>query len=127
MEGRGVGGGARQNEHPAEEVIREARRRKVFRMAIAYPAAVFAALEGAASFFPVWGAPEWAFRALMGCAVLGFPLAMVLTWDYDITSRGIVRTPDEPSDADLPRPPRWRVGLFVAVMIALGWIFGSLR
>ena len=71
--------------------------------------------------------PDWAFRFVLGMSLLGFPLAMVLAWDYDITPRGIVRTPEDPPPEALPEPPVWRWVLGVVVAVAVGAALRSLR
>ena len=88
-------------------------------MATAYVAVAFAVLEGARVFLPALGAPEWAFRAVLGIVTLGFPLATVLAWDYDITARGIVRTPED-SEGPVQELPLWRWAVFVAFWILAG-------
>jgi len=105
-----------RDEHPAEEVLREVNRRRVGRVALGYVAVAYAVLEGAAAFLP---APGSAFRAVLGVVTLGFPLATVLAWDFDITSRGIVRTPDEP-DGPVETLPVRRWAFFVAFWVAVG-------
>jgi hypothetical protein len=109
------------NEHPAEAVLREINRRRVGRFAVAYVAVAYAVLEGAARFLPVLGAPDLAFRAVLGAVTMGFPFALVLAWDFDITPRGIVRTPDEP-DGSFEERPVWRWGLFVVVWLVTGLV-----
>ena len=92
-------------------------------MAVAYVAVAYAVLEVAGAVLPWWGAPEWWLRAVLGAAALGFPLATVLAWDFDITPAGIVRTADEedllhpPSTPPRPRRP-WL--LFVGFWVVLG-------
>ena len=108
-----------RDEHPAEEVLREVNRRRVGRVAVAYFAVAYAVLEGAAAFLPAQDAPGWAFRAVLGAVTMGFPLATVLAWDFDITSRGIVRTPDEP-DGPVETLPLRRWAFFVAFWILVG-------
>jgi hypothetical protein len=122
MEG-GVGGedghGVNREEHPAGAVLREVNRRRVGRVALAYLAVAYAVLEGAGAFLPGLGAPGWAFRAVLGGVTMGFPLATVLAWDFDITSRGIVRTPDEPQ-GPAEELPVWRWAAFVVFWIMVG-------
>ena len=47
-------------------------------------------------FFPAWGLPETALRFLIVAAILCFPIALVFSWTFDITTSGIVKT--EPAD-----------------------------
>lgn len=109
-----------RREHPAEGVIRELRRRRVGRVAGGYVAVAYAACEAAHAFLPLLGGPEWGFRAVLGAAALGFPLAAVLAWDFDITDAGIVRTGDDETSAPLPRRPKGPWLLFMAFWVTLG-------
>jgi hypothetical protein len=113
--------------HPAEEVVREANRRRLFRVAVAYPAAAFALLEVTGTLVQVGVLPHNAWRIVLGAAVLGFPVAMALTWDYDITPKGVVRTPEAPPPIPEPELPLWRWLLFVGGSIALGVTLRAIR
>jgi len=106
-------------EHPVGAVLREVNRRRVGRVAVAYLAAAYGILECAWAFLPGLGSPAWAFRAVLGAVALGFPLATVLAWDFDITPRGIERTSDESGPA-VEALPLWRWVLFLAFWIGLG-------
>ena len=47
-------------------------------------------------FFPAWGFPETALRFLIIATILCFPIALIFSWIFDITTSGIVKT--EPAD-----------------------------
>ncbi len=112
---------------PRETVLQEANRRRIFRVAGAYLAVAFAVLQGIYTLV-AWGSfPEWTFRACLGVALLGFPGAMVLAWDYDITPRGIVRTPEDPPDDPLPEPPLRRWAALILVSTTAGIALALLR
>ena len=64
--------------------VRELRRRKVIRASIAYGIVGAGVAEGATLFLPALGAPEWVPNAVAVLVVLGFPVAMVLSWAFDI-------------------------------------------
>jgi TolB-like protein len=70
----------------------ELRRRRVFRLAGLYVVGAWVVIQVADISFPAWGVPETAIRYLFVAAVAGFPVALVFSWFYDITSQGIVRT-----------------------------------
>jgi hypothetical protein len=61
----------------------------------AYLGLAFGAAEAALLLTPGLSGSEVAVRGALGALVLGFPVAVVLAWTYDITSDGVVRTPDE--------------------------------
>ena len=73
----------------------ELRRRKVYRVAITYVVAGWALAQGVAQVLPVFDVPIWVVRVLVLLIVLGFPTALVLSWFFDFTRYGIVRTPAE--------------------------------
>ena len=73
--------------------FRELQRRRVLRVAALYMAAAWALFQLADIFFPGWGLPEAALNYVLLAVGLGFPLALVFGWRFDITADGIVRTP----------------------------------
>jgi TolB-like protein/tetratricopeptide (TPR) repeat protein len=78
----------------AETFFAELKRRKVYSVAIAYVVAGWALAQGFAQVLPVFDIPNWVVRLLVVLIVLGFPLALTLSWFFDFTRYGIVRTPD---------------------------------
>ena len=78
----------------AETFFAELKRRKVYSVAIAYVVAGWALAQGIAQVLPVFDTPNWAVRLLVVLIVLGFPVALTLSWFFDFTRYGIVRTPD---------------------------------
>jgi len=72
----------------------ELKRRKVYKVAIGYAVGGWALAQGIAQVFPVFDVPNWAVRLIVLLIVLGFPVALSLSWFFDLTRYGIVRTPD---------------------------------
>lgn len=77
-----------------EKFFSELKRRKVYTVAIAYLVGGWALAQGVAQVFPVFDIPIWVVRVVVLLIVLGFPVALVLSWFFDLTRYGIVRTPD---------------------------------
>ena len=71
----------------------ELRRRKVVRVAIVYIVIAWLLIQVADATFEPIGLPTWAHRLVIVLAMLGFPLACGLAWAFDVTPRGIERTP----------------------------------
>ena len=71
----------------------EVKRRKVYRVAAAYIIAAGGAIQLASAAFPAWELPNWALRLVIVLLLLGFPIALMLAWAYDITAEGIRATP----------------------------------
>src|SRR6266436_4959696 len=94
----------------AGKFFAELKRRRVYKVAIAYAVGGWALAQGIAQVFPVFNVANWVVRFIVLLIVLGFPVALVLSWFFDLTRYGIVRTPDaEPAskvDAiQTARPP----------------------
>ena len=83
----------------AETFFAELKRRKVYSVAIAYVVAGWALAQGLAQVLPVFDIPNWVVRLLVVLIVLGFPVALTLSWFFDFTRYGIVRTPDRAPQA----------------------------
>jgi len=77
----------------AWDFFHELRRRKVFQTAVFYIVGAWVILQVADLAFPGLGIAEQAIRHVWIGAFLGFPLALVFAWRYQITKQGIVRTP----------------------------------
>jgi TolB-like protein/tetratricopeptide (TPR) repeat protein len=78
----------------AKTFFDELKRRKVYSVAIAYIVGGWAFAQGIAQVLPVFDTPIWVVRLLVVLIVLGFPVALTLSWFFDLTRYGIVRTPD---------------------------------
>lgn len=105
-------------------LVREIRRRRLFRVGAVYAAAAFAVMEAADLMLPRLGLPDWTVTLVVVLAVLGFPLALVLSWVFDITPGGIRRTPAPetapPASGKPPavkREPLRRLGTAVLVLL----------
>jgi TolB-like protein/tetratricopeptide (TPR) repeat protein len=72
----------------------ELKRRKVYTVAVAYTVGGWAIAEGISQVFPVFDIPNWVVRLIVLLIAIGFPIALTLSWFFDFTRYGIVRTPD---------------------------------
>src|SRR5207244_12923331 len=78
----------------------ELKRRNVYKVAVAYAVAGWALAQGIAQVFPVFGIPNWAIQMIVLTIVIGFPIALVIAWTFELTPEGIKRT----ETADLMPP-----------------------
>ena len=74
--------------------FRELKHRRVYRVAIGYGIAVSALVQVGGTILPIFHAPEWTQQLFVVLLALGFPVALVLAWAFDITTTGIERTPN---------------------------------
>ena len=70
-------------------LVSELRRRNVFRVAIAYVLIAWVILEAGDVLAPALHLPEWVVSALVFFLVLGFPLALIFAWAFELTPEGI--------------------------------------
>jgi adenylate cyclase len=100
--------------------LAEFRRRRVGKVAVAYGAVAWAVTESASVVLPALGVPEWAMTFLVVFLLVGFPIAMVLAWVFDVSPTGIQRTEPLPADASRPQMQfRTRAAFGVAVLLAM--------
>jgi TolB-like protein/Tfp pilus assembly protein PilF len=75
------------------DFFEEVKRRKVYRVAAAYIIAAGGIIQLASAAFPAWELPNWALRLVIVLLLIGFPIALILAWAFDITTQGIRATP----------------------------------
>src|SRR5437899_8302412 len=98
----------------------ELKRRNVYKVAVAYAVVGWLLVQVATQVFPFLEIPNWAIRLVILLTALGFPVALIIAWAFELTPEGIKRT----ESADLARQ-RSRGGLWIAVVvIAAGLSFG---
>jgi serine/threonine-protein kinase len=74
----------------------EVQRRKVYRVAAAYIIAAGFIIQIGSAVFPAWELPNWTLRLVVVLLLVGFPIALILAWAYDVTPQGIQVTPQAP-------------------------------
>jgi TolB-like protein len=81
----------------------EVKRRKVYRVAAAYVIAGGGIIQLASAAFPAWELPNWTLRLVIVILLIGFPIALILAWAFDVTPQGIKTTPTFASKANRRR------------------------
>jgi TolB-like protein/Tfp pilus assembly protein PilF len=97
----------------------EVKRRKVYRVAAAYIIAAGGIIQLGSAAFPAWELPNWALRLVIVLLLVGFPIALILAWAFDVTPQGIRATPD----VAVPRTHRRRN---VIMLVATGVIVSAI-
>src|SRR5947207_12738993 len=95
----------------------ELKRRKVFKVGAAYLIVAWLAVQAASIGFPAFDAPPWALRIFILIALLGFPIAVVMAWVFDITREGVKLDVGASGGKGL-----FAVAAFL-IVLALGWYF----
>jgi TolB-like protein/Tfp pilus assembly protein PilF len=95
----------------------ELRRRNVYKVAIAYGVVAWLLVQVASQIFPFFDIPNWAVRLVVLLLILGFPIALVLAWAFELTPEGIKRTEDV--DLAVASGSKNRSWIYVAIVAAL--------
>ena len=77
----------------------ELKRRRVYTVVVTYGVVGWLLIQVVTQVFPAFEIPNWEQRLIILAIVLGFPVALVLAWLFDLTRYGIVRTQSFGSDA----------------------------
>src|SRR4029450_4893844 len=70
----------------------ELKQRKVYRVALGYAVVAWLVVQIASTVLPTFHVPEWVLQALTVMVALGFPVALVLAWAFDVTPSGVEKT-----------------------------------
>ena len=95
----------------------EVKRRKVYRVAVAYAVGAGTAIQLASAVFPAWDLPSWALRLVIVVLLIGFPISLILAWALEVTPEGIRATPSAPAT------PRRRRN--IVALVAVGVIVSA--
>ena len=97
--------------------VNELKRRNVFRVGIAYVIAAWLIAQVAALALESFAAPDWVIKTVLFLLVLGFPLALLLAWAFELTPEGLRR--DSSADTDDPGGAKRTRGLDQLIILVL--------
>lgn len=101
-------------------LLSELKRRRVFHVAAVYAAVAWVVVEVADVTFPRLQLPDWAPTLVIALALLGFPIALVLAWAFELTPEGVRRTPPaEPEGGAEPRHQQRRTQTVLGVSVLI--------
>jgi TolB-like protein/Tfp pilus assembly protein PilF len=96
----------------------ELRRRNIYRVAVAYAIVAWLIIQVATQTFPFLEIPNWCVRLVIVLLALGFPVALVLAWAYELTPEGIKRADEIPPDETIKRHSGKKLnGLIIGVLV----------
>jgi TolB-like protein/Flp pilus assembly protein TadD len=90
----------------------ELKRRNVYKVAIAYGVVAWLLMQVASQIFPFFEIPNWVVRMVVLLLIIGFPVALIIAWAFELTPEGIKRTEDVG-----PTQPRSRGGAWIYIAI----------
>jgi len=103
----------------------ELKRRNVYKVAVAYAVVGWLLVQVATQVFPFFEIPNWSVRLVVLAIVIGFPVALVIAWAFELTPQGLKRTEDADlvTSARQPRKRGWIVVVIIAGAMSLGLFF----
>jgi len=94
----------------------ELKRRHVYRVAIAYAVVAWLLIQVATQVFPFFEIPNWIVRLVVLTVVLGFPIALIIAWAFEMTPKGLKRAGDIAPNEYIPR---WSTRRFAALILSI--------
>ena len=100
--------------------LAELKRRNVYKVAVAYIVAGWALSQGIAQVLPVFDVPNWVIRLIVALIIIGFPIALIFAWAFEITPEGVKRAEDV--DVNKPHTVRgpWIYIVLAGVAVSVG-------
>ncbi len=99
-------------------LLSELKRRRVFRVAVVYAGVAFIVFQIVDATFEPLHLPDWAGTLVVVLLALGFPIAVGLAWAFDITEKGVVKTPPKEEAAGASGAPRITIGNKTLAVVA---------
>ena len=93
----------------------ELQRRNVYRVAVTYAVVSWVLIQITTQVFPFFEIPNWAVRLVVLLLVLGFPIALILAWAFELTPEGFKRTEEVAPHESIRRHTGRKLVAFAAV------------
>ena len=101
----------------------ELRRRNVYRVGVAYAVVAWLIIQVATSTFPYLEIPPWCTRLVIVLLALGFPIAVILAWAYELTPQGIKRTEEIKPDESVRRSTGQKLNALIITVLVCAVAF----
>src|SRR5207253_1041975 len=99
--------------------LTELKRRKVYRVAVAYAIVAWLLIQAASILFPTFEAPPWVMKVYVTAVILGFPVALILAWAFELTPEGLRRSEEVAPREKVRKPGRkWTAIIVTAAVLA---------
>src|SRR5438874_5828518 len=95
----------------------ELKRRNVYKVALAYAVVGWLVIQIASTILPTFHVPEWIVQTLIVIIALGFPIALVIAWAFEMTPEGMKRTENVRPDEKIPQWSRRKFAAFILVVV----------
>src|ERR1041385_2423062 len=102
----------------------ELKRRNVYKVAVAYAVVGWLLVQVTTQVFPIFEIPNWAMRLIVLAIIIGFAIALVIAWAFELTPEGLKRTEDVDLAAQTRRKSHaWIYVVIVSAAFSVGLFF----
>src|SRR6184192_443914 len=101
----------------------ELKRRNVYKVAVAYAVVAWLLMQVASQIFPFFEIPNWAVRLVVLLLVIGFPIALIIAWAFEVTPEGIKRTEAADAAGQRSRGGAWIYIVLIGAAVSVGLFF----
>jgi TolB-like protein/Tfp pilus assembly protein PilF len=99
--------------------LTELKRRNVYKVAIAYAVVAWLLMQIASQIFPFFEIPNWGVRLVVLLLIIGFPVAVILAWAFELTPEGIKRTEEVDLSKSIRRKTGRKLDFFIIAVLLL--------
>jgi hypothetical protein len=99
--------------------VGELKRRNVYKVATAYAVVAWLLMQIASQIFPFFEIPNWAVRLVVLLLIIGFPVALILAWAFELTPEGIKRAEDVDVSKSIMRRTGRKLDFFIIAVLLL--------
>src|SRR5664279_1955077 len=96
----------------------ELKRRNVYKVAVAYAVVSWLLIQIATQVFPFFEIPNWTVRLVVLCLLLGFPVALFLSWVFELTPEGLKRTEEVTPEESIAHRTSRKLTAAITVIVA---------
>ena len=101
----------------------ELKRRNVYKVAVAYGVVAWLLMQVASQIFPFFDIPNWVVRVVVLILIIGFPVALIIAWAFEVTPEGIKRTEAADAAGQRSRGVAWIYVVLIGVALSVGLFF----
>jgi TolB-like protein/lipopolysaccharide biosynthesis regulator YciM len=104
----------------SQNFLSELKRRNVYKVAVAYLVVGWLLIQIATQVFPFLEIPNWVVRLVIVIVAIGFPIALIIAWAFELTPEGLKRTEDVGPTQTRTRTHAWIYIALIGVAISIG-------
>jgi TolB-like protein len=101
----------------------ELKRRNVYKVAVAYGVVAWLLMQIASQIFPFFEIPNWVVRLVVLLLIIGFPVAVIIAWAFEVTPEGIKRTEAADAAGQRSRGGAWIYIVLIGALLSVGLFF----